>query len=237
MGAKFASAENGRTTDRGRPSGFTDPGREYIEMNAIERRDARRWSRVAFAALAVASLSVVGNIYQAQLPRQMPYVVVEKNDGSLGAGALLQPAGRPDQAWIKYQLARWIVEARSVSSDPAIRYAFQNHTASLILADSPAQSLLLQHSRDVIAADAGRRVTVKLNFIRPDQGSNHIFDADWNETTIDTAGRVAATEHWNAAITVDFTQGMVTLPNGADPAYSNPYGMYIADLIWNRENA
>jgi type IV secretory pathway TrbF-like protein len=235
MGAKTSAATNGRGTDRNRGSGFTDPGREYIEMNAIERRDARRWSRVAFAALAVAAVSAVGNIYQSQLPRQQPYVIVEKGDGSLAGGQQLAPAARPDQAWVKYQLARWIIEERSVSSDPIIQISFANHTASVILANSPAQTLALQHARDVASGAPGQRVTVKLNFVRPDQGSDHVFDADWTETAIDTAGRVSNAQHWNAAISVAFTQGMVTLPNGGDPAYSNPYGMYISDLIWNRE--
>jgi len=235
MAAKTSTTENGRRTDRARGSGFTDPGREYIEMNAIERRDARRWSRIAFAALAVAAVSGVGNIYQSQLPRQQPYVIVEKGDGSLAGGQQLAPAGRPDQIWVKYQLARWIIEERSVSSDPAIQNSFANHTASLILANSPAQSLALQHARDVASAGVGQRVTVKVNYVRPDQGSDHVFDADWTETSIDTAGRVNDAQHWNAAITIAFTQGMITLPNGTDPAYSNPYGMYISDLIWNRE--
>lgn len=236
MGAKPSStAENGRRSERGQGSAFTDPGREYIEMNAIERRDARRWSRLAFAALAVAAVSVVGNIYQSQLPRQQPYVIVEKSNGSLTAGGVLQPAERPDQAWIKHQLADWITEVRTDSNDSTIQSLFAARTAALILANSPAESLVLQHNRDVANTDAGQRISVKLNYVRPDRGSDHIFDADWTETSIDPAGRVNSAQHWNATMAVEFTQGMVTLANGGDPAYSNPYGMYIANLIWNQE--
>jgi type IV secretory pathway TrbF-like protein len=114
-------------------------------MNAAERRDARRWSRVAFAALSVAALSVVGNIYQAGLPTKIPYVVSERVDGATSTGSELTPAARPDQPWIAYQLGRWIVETRTVSSDPAIASTFADHAALLILGSSPAESFVRAH--------------------------------------------------------------------------------------------
>jgi type IV secretory pathway TrbF-like protein len=203
-------------------------------MNAAERRDARRWSRVAFAALSVAALSVVGNIYQAGLPTKIPYVVSERADGATSTGSELMPAARPDQPWIAYQLGRWIVETRTVSSDPAIASTFADHAALLILGSSPAESFVRAHYAE--EPSGGARVIVKINYVRPNNGSDHIMQADWVERTIDPAGRVTAIEHWNAVLTIAFAQGKVSLPSGDDPAYSNPYGMFISDLIWNREN-
>jgi type IV secretory pathway TrbF-like protein len=122
-----------------------------------------------------------------------------------------------------------------VSSDPAIASTFADHAALLILGSSSAESFVRAHYAEEPSGGT-RRVIVKINYVRPNNGSDHIMQADWVERTIDPAGRVVAVEHWNAVLTIAFAQGKVSLPSGDDPAYANPYGMFISDLIWNREN-
>ena len=220
-------------TRESKPSGYSDPARVFIELSASHQQAAVRMTRIAFGALFVAALSLIGNLYQAQLPRELPYVLHQSSNGSTDIGALLRPATRPDVPWIKYQLARWITEARSVSSDPHVQSIFNAHTALLLLNGSPATSIVAQYYQH--QAPTGRRVGVKMNYIRPRQDNDQIYEVDWTETIIDARGQTVANEHWNAMITVAFSAGNITLPSGDDPDYSNPYGMYISDLNWNRE--
>jgi len=220
----------------GAGSGYADTSTVYIEMAALKGQHATRMTRVAFAALFVSALSIVGNIYQAQLPRERPYVVNENGDGSTGVGTILRPAERPNLAWEKYQLAQWIVQSRATSTDPTVAMLYNQHTAMLLLHGSPAEQTVASYYQGLTAAGSNRRVTVKINYVRPRSAGDHVFEADWVENVIDTQGHSTSTEHWNAQIAVAFSNGNVSLPSGDDPDYTNPYGMYISDLSWNRVN-
>lgn len=211
---------------------FSDASRQFIEASAEKRIAEQNWRRVAIASLLVTSLSIVGNIYQSQLPREIPYVVRESGDGSIAGGAVVRPAEMPDIPWQKYQISRWITETRSVSSDPHIQNTFQRNAAMLLLANSPAAATVASYYQSTSIHD---RVGVKMNYVRPRPGEEHVWEADWTESVIDAKGSISQTEHWNAVIAVDFSRSNVVLPNGDDPDYANPYGMYIRDISWSRE--
>lgn len=211
---------------------YSDAARAYIEAAAEKQIAAQNWRRMAIGSLLIASLSIVGNMYQAQLPREIPFVIRESVDGSIGAGAVIRPAEQPDSPWQKYQISRWIIETRSVSSDPHIQNAFQQNAAHLLLANSPATATVSAYYQSIRTSD---RIGVKMNYVRPRPGIDHVWEADWTESAINAQGSVAATEHWNAVIAVDFNRATIAYPNGADPDYSNPYGMYIRDISWSRE--
>ena len=205
-------------------------------MSAADRQNSLRMTRIAFSAILVTALSLIGNIYQAQLPREMPYVIRESGNGSTDSGSLVRTAERPDVPWIKYQLARWISEARSLTSDPHIQTIFNTHTASLLLSGSSAASVVGLYYQHAQLISNQSRVGVQMNFVRQRSDSDHVYEADWTETTIDNGGHIVTTEHWNALISIDFSSGNISLPSGDDPDYSNPYGMYIRDLSWSRES-
>jgi type IV secretory pathway TrbF-like protein len=215
-------------------TGYSDAARMYVEYSASYQQASVMWRRFAFSAMMVASLSIVGNIFQAQLPRQLPYVITEKADGSTDAGTLIRPAEKADAPWVKYQLSRWITEARSVSSDPTVQALFHQHTALLILNGSPAAATVGAYYQGLPAA-ADSRTEVKMNYIRPRDGMANVYEADWSESTLSRDGHDQQTEHWNAVISIEFSSGNITLPSGDDPDYSNPFGMYISNLTWNRE--
>lgn len=217
---------------------YTDAAREFIAMNGRDAKWARTSARIALAALLVAALSIVGNVYQASLPRSMPYVLQEMPDGSIGASQRLAPAAeqRPDVPWVRYMLSRWISDTRSVTSDPRTQKEFQARAAALLAQGSPAESMVQAYYQAVNPYNGGdARVSVKLNSVRPAPDTDRRYELDWIEETIDRQGRVVTHAHWNAVASVDYSQQRVTVPGTADdPTYSNPYGMYITDLSWNK---
>lgn len=232
MSAKAATADATASIGE-RRVGYTDAARNYIEMTAGDRLTARRMTRIALGTLAALLVSIVGNIYQAQLPREVPYVIRESANGSVGVGATLSPATRPDEAWIRYELARWIVEVRSKTSDASVQNQFAMHTAALVLGGSPAQTMVLAHTQTATSGVA-QRVSVKIDFVRTRNGSANIYESEWTETAIDEKGHASAPQRWSGVVTINFAQSQVTLPDAQDVAYSNPYGMYISDIQWNQ---
>ncbi len=220
------------TSGRDRRVGYTDPARRYIEMTAGDRVSAKRMTLVAYAFAFALVISLVGNLYQSQLPREIPYVIRESSSGQTSTGVALAPATRPDEAWIRYQLARWIVEARTGTTDPRVQAAFAQHTAALILRGSGAQTMVAAHVQQV-AQGGNARVAVKINFVRPRSGSSGLFEGNWVETSVSPAGRVLEEQHWSGVFTLDFAQSNVSLTD--DASYANPYGMYIAEIQWNQE--
>jgi len=229
------ASKNGKRPSASSP--FTDPAREFIEMSARDARWARTAGRIALATSLVAALSIVGNIYQASLPRAIPYVVQLAPNGPTVNAAQMQPAytQRPDVPWVRYMLSEWIVDARSVTSDPNVQSSFQGRTAKLLAAGSPAESDVHAYYQTNPANGGDNRVSVKINYVRPASGSDRRYEADWVEQTVDRQGH-ATGAHWNGVVTVDYSPDHVTVPAAGndDPTASNPYGMYITDLSWNK---
>jgi type IV secretory pathway TrbF-like protein len=214
-------------------SPWSDASREYIDMTARDAAYARTMSRVAIGALLVLSLSLVGNIYQASLPRAVPYVLQEAKDGALTSAQLLAPAQRPDLRWIQHQLADWITCTRTITSDPSVQNEFQARTAAMLAAGSSAESQVISYYATVHTGD-NMRVSAKVNFVRP-AASDRRYEIDWVEQTIDHDGKTIATDHWNGIATINYAQNRITIPGANDTTVlANPYGMYITDLTWNK---
>jgi type IV secretory pathway TrbF-like protein len=95
----------------------------YLERYGVYVDQARRWRRVALASLSVAALSSAGLVWLGGQSRLVPYVVEVEKLGQALAVARADQAERPDRRVIVAQLARWIVDVRSVYADAAAQRA------------------------------------------------------------------------------------------------------------------
>ena len=92
--------------------------REWNERYGDYIARARSWRWAAFAALAVSLVLAIGVVWQAAQSKVVPYVVEVDKLGDAVAVARADRAAPADVRVIKAQLAAWIVDVRSVSSDP-----------------------------------------------------------------------------------------------------------------------
>ena len=136
--------------------------REWNERYGDYIARARSWRWAAFAALAVSLVLAIGVVWQAAQSKVVPYVVEVDKLGDAVAVARADRATTTDVRVVKAQLAAWIVDVRSVSSDPLAQksalsrsYAMTAATATIFLNDYYRQHSPFGQSRTVaVSVDA-----------------------------------------------------------------------------------
>jgi type IV secretory pathway TrbF-like protein len=199
--------------------------REWNERYGDYIARARSWRWAAFGAIAVALALAIGVVWQGAQSKVVPYVVEVDKLGDAVAVARADRATPADVRVIKAQLAAWIVDVRSVSSDPLAQkaalsqsYAMTAATATLFLND-----YYRQHS----PFSQNRTVAVSVDAVLPI--SNQTYQIQWSEDGRDLQGRNLATTHWLASITVAFDP-----PTDERGVLSNPLGLYVTGISWTQ---
>jgi type IV secretion system protein VirB5 len=199
--------------------------REWNERYGDYIARARSWRWAAFGAIAVSLALAIGVVWQGAQSKVVPYVVEVDKLGDAVAVARADRAAPVDVRVIKAQLAAWIVDVRSVSSDPLAQkaalsrsYATTAATATLFLND-----YYRQHS----PFSQNRTVAVSVDAVLPI--SNQTYQIQWSEDGRDLQGRALATTHWLASVTVAFDP-----PTDERGVLSNPLGLYVTGISWTQ---
>lgn len=199
--------------------------REWNERYGDYIARARSWRWAAFGALALSLVLAVGVVWQGAQSKVVPYVVEVDKLGDAVAVARADRAAPADVRVIKAQLAAWIVDVRSVSSDPLAQkaalsrsYATTAATATLFLND-----YYRQHS----PFSQNRTVAVSVDAVLPI--STQTYQIQWSEDGRDLQGRNLATTHWLASVTVAFDP-----PTDERGVLSNPLGLYVTGISWTQ---
>ena len=206
-------------------SPYLSARREWNERYGDYIARARSWRWAAFAALAVSLVLAIGVVWQAAQSKVVPYVVEVDKLGDAVAVARADRAAPADERVVKAQLAAWIVDVRSVSSDPLAQksalsrsYAMTAATATIFLND-----YYQQHS----PFGQPRTVAVSVDAVLP--VSKQTYQLQWSEDARDLQGRDLATTHWLASVTVAFDP-----PTDERGILSNPLGLYITGISWTQ---
>jgi type IV secretory pathway TrbF-like protein len=199
--------------------------REWNERYGDYIARARSWRWAAFAALAVSLVLAIGVVWQAGQSKVVPYVVEVDKLGDAVAVARADRAAPTDERVVKAQLAAWIVDVRSVSSDPLAQksalsrsYAMTAATATIFLND-----YYQQHS----PFGQSRTVAVSVDAVLP--VSKQTYQLQWSEDARDLQGGDLATTHWLASIAVAFDP-----PTDERGILTNPLGLYITGISWTQ---
>lgn len=206
-------------------SPYLSARREWNERYGDYIARARNWRWAAFGAVAVSLVLAVGVAWQAAQSKVVPYVVELDKLGDAVAVARADRATPMDLRVITAQLAGWIVDVRSVSSDPlaqksalARSYALTAATATIFLND-----YYRQHS------PFGQRRTVAVSVDAVLPITKQTYQIQWGEDARDLQGRDLATTHWIASVTVAFDP-----PTDERGILSNPLGLYITGISWTQ---
>lgn len=199
--------------------------REWNERYGDYIARARSWRWAAFAALFVSLVLAVGVGWQAAQSKVVPYVVEVDKLGDAVAIARADRAAPADARVVKAQLAAWIVNVRSVSSDPLAQkralsraYALTAATATMFLDD---------YYRQQSPFGQPRTVAVSVDAVLP--VSNQTYQLQWTQDARDLQGRDLATTHWLASVTVAFDP-----PTDERGILSNPLGLYVTTVSWTQ---
>jgi len=201
--------------------------REWNERYGDYISQARNWRTAAILALFIASILAGGTIWLAAQTKLVPYVVEVDKLGSAIAVSRADRAYAPDQRIVRAQVAQWIVDARSVSSDPIAERAALTRTYSMIATTAKPylDDWYGKHSPFQVAARD--TVSATVDAVLPQ--SDTTYQVQWSEEQRGLDGSRATTSHWEADVTVG-----VNPPSDEATILHNPMGIYITQLSWTQ---
>ena len=208
-------------------SPFVAAKREWNERYGDYIAQARNWRLAAIFSLMISAILAGGTIWLAGQSKLVPYVV---EDDKLGSSVAVAPASRaatPDQSIVRAQLASWISDARSVSSDPVLERATLTRVYSLIgtTAKPYLDDWYSTHSPFVTGAQ--HTVAVTIDAVLPQ--SSTTYQVQWTEEARDRDGSHPVTTHWETQISVGFHP-----PTDEATILRNPMGIYVTQLSWTQ---
>lgn len=216
----------------GASSPYADAKRFFIGLTGEDRRWASIMTRVAVLCLAGLVASLALNFYLASQPRLVPIFFREDTSGTLtpvGQGGTITVT----QSSVRAALARWIMTARSVTSDPTAQKEWQREASTLIARDSSAQASLTAYwtANPPLELGSVRRVSVAVAYVSPVIGSDRTYESEWTETWEDPSGRALGAHRYHGVFTLAFS----TASRSEQAIYDNPLGMYVTSIEWTEK--
>jgi len=215
---------------------YLDARREWDERYADLVLGKRNWQIAAGGLLLLSLILASGIVWLSHRSRFIPYVVeVDKLGYALTLPQALAPSNMPDLTarMERYEIAAFIRDARSVSSDPLVQHQMLN---SLLAHTRGAADHFLDeyyHSdnfaRNPFKIGEKRSVSVQIDSIL--QLSPSSYQVHWSEQQRDLNGVTIGTPtHWEAVL-----QTQIVPPNSEDAIVSNPLGFYVTQISWTEQ--
>jgi type IV secretory pathway TrbF-like protein len=230
---QFATARN-RVAEIRR---IADASRERNGDRLAHAKDeARSWKMAFWVSTGLLAGAVGALGYVALQPRFVPYTVAVDQHGVALPIAPAERTVRGDPNAIRAELARFITDARTVSSDP---FAQRTMVERAYAHAAPAAGNLLNaYFRDpandarVIAERAVRLVRVLRVTPLPAPSSN-TWNVLWQETEIEHGNESRSTSSWEAYLTVTLEAPTNSNRRTEEQISLNPLGIYVSDFSWS----
>jgi type IV secretion system protein VirB5 len=215
---------------------YAEGWRAWDERYADLAVGKRNWQIAAAAFAAVSLILAVGIVWQSERSRYIPYIVeVDKLGYALTVPRPLTPASAPDAAarMERYEIAAFIRDARSVSSDP--RAEQQMLDALLAHVRGAADRFLNEYyhagdfAHNPFKIAQKRTVSVQIDSIL--RLSPASYQVRWTEQARDQGGEMSgAPTHWEAVLRTE-----IVPPASDDAIVSNPLGFYVTQIAWTEQ--
>ena len=212
---------------------YADAWRPWDERYADQTLGKRNWQIVAGCAVLTALVLAIGIVWQSLRSRYIPFVVQVDSQG-YGLTIPHPLIASTDPTLInrmeRYQVASFIRDVRSVSSDPGAEQYMLNDVLAHVQGAADKYLDEYFHADDAahnpFKRAAHQTVTVTIDSIL--ELSAHSYQVRWSEQARDHNGSVlGAATHWEAVM-----QTAIVPPQSDATIISNPLGFYVTQISW-----
>jgi type IV secretion system protein VirB5 len=195
----------------------------------------RNWQLAAGGLLVVSIILAAGMVWLSSRSKYIVYAVqVDKLGYALTQAQPLTPAAAPDVIGRieRYEVASFIRQARSVSSDPQVEQQMLN--SLLAHARSAADHFLDEYyhsdsSHNPFEIAQKQTVSVQIDSILPLSAKS--YEVRWTELRRDLNGAaIGMPTHWEAELETE-----IVPPREADAIVSNPLGFFVDRISWTEQ--
>jgi len=204
--------------------------REWNERYGSYIATSKMWRGVAVASLVIAAVAVGGVVHFASQNKLIPYVVEVNADGNtvqVYEADKMMPA---DRRVVRAQLAQFVQDVRSVSSDVAVQRRAVERAYSHLSADMPAYTAVNTWMRQNVPFERAKEQTVVVEVRQVLPLSENTWRIEWIERPRSRNGEAMQPTKWTGTTTV-VTGGDVD----ARTIMFNPVGLYVREFDWSRD--
>ncbi len=214
-----------------------NPENPYLAASAALRSEYERLAEsnrtLRYGLIATATALTFTSalcLYLARKPHVLPYVVeFDKAGEVLGVAQPFAAGQRVSEAVIRFELARFITDARSVLADGAAEKAALHRVYDM--ARGAAATTLPEWYRKHPPFEIAAKETIQAEVGSVLREPNGVYEVRWTETARDLNGDALSTTHWRALLAVQ-----LEAPD-PDKLLSNPIGLYVTEIDWSEEQA
>lgn len=202
--------------------------REWNERYGSYIARARTWQIVALASMGLSAVLAYNLVDLAKASKVKPYVVEVDKLGQAVAVKPAEEASTPDQRIIRFQLANFITNARSITPDRVVQKRWLDGVYAV---SSPSAATFLNEyykSHDPFEKGRTSLVSVEINTALP--LSNNSWQIQWTETSRGLNGLVEGTTRWQAILNIN-----VFPPTTPQQIVANPTGIVIDQISWTQQ--
>ena len=205
---------------------YVDGRKEWLERYGDYIEAAQSWRRIAIITGLTALLAVCGVIYIGSQNKIVPYVVQVSELGQTLVIGRADRASPVDPRVVRFTLANWITNVRSVYKDNVAQRAFIDEAYSVINFQGDAYTQLNTYFRenDPFRGAAGESATVQIESVLPI--SDNTWRVEWRES-VQQNGETLSITSMQGTITVQ-----ISAPTDDQEVLKNPLGIYINFFNW-----
>ncbi len=208
---------------------YLDARREWNERYGDFIAQARNWRLLALGSLLVSAIACGGLAWVAGQSKITPYVVEVNGLGDAVPVAVAEKAATPDARIIRAQLARWIVNSRSIYFDAQAERQAIEQAYAMINRKSPAiQALIDFHkANDPFQLAMNENNNIQVESVLPI--SQDSYRIEWREEIRGCDGNLISNLNWQAVIGIS-----ISPPTDAKQVLVNPMGIYVNSISWSQ---
>lgn len=202
-------------------------GQLWDERMGSALAHARNWRLAFFGCLLLSGGLAAANVWQASQSRIAPYVVEVDRLGEARAVGPAEQDWRPGDAVLARAIERFVIDVRSLSSDPVV--VRERWLDAYAMVTDRARAFLDGYARanDPFAAIGQKTVSVQPTTVV--RASEQSFRVDWVEQTFER-GALTQTRRWTALVSLKRVK-----PTTRAALKANPLGLYIDQIDWSEQ--
>lgn len=208
---------------------YLNARREWDERYGDHIARAKNWRIVAMVSLAVTGIACAGIAYIGAQSKIQPFVVMTDQLGSPVAVARPASVGneKADQRIKVAQLANWVVNARTITSDRAAQQVMIDKVYAM--AGRNTAEYMNGWFRDHSPFGGDETASIEIASVLPQSADT--YQVSWIETR-SKYGQMANKERWKSLLTIAQSDELANKPG---VALWNPFGLYIKEMSWTKE--
>lgn len=208
----------------------------FLSVFSDPVRGRRNWQILAFVLAAVNVFLAVSYRQLASTAQWTPYIIKMDQFGQVAYSGPAEKTNPADPQLVVYQLAAFVRNVRTVSSDPAAQMEFIRRSYAHLAKN--AAGYVNAHFSDptndprVLGRSLSR--TVEVNSVLPIPKSN-TWKIQWTEqdTPVQGGGGVRTRTSWEAYLTVEVVPpGRPKSDADWQKLFDNPLGLYVVEINW-----